>query len=121
MATVKAVKLGTNRGTPTVPSISRNRTPDVAQNRVQQLLERDMEPLKTSPLLGGVLVSGKVPEFDKKSVLIHRLGRAIQGWFVVRVLEPGVVLVEVQSDANTITFQQGYGASVDAAFTLYIF
>ena len=79
-----------------------------------------LDGILACPLLYGVLVSGEVPEFDDVVVLRHNLGRLPVGWFHVAQTD-GAQLVKTEADENTITFEQGTGASVDTPFTLWIF
>ena len=79
-----------------------------------------LDGILACPLLYGVLVSGEVPDFDGTTTLRHNLGRLPVGWFHVAQTD-GAQLVKTEADENTITFEQGTGASVDTPFTLWIF
>lgn len=129
MATVKLRKPVTTTGVPTVPALSRPRTLVAEQDRARQLLERDNEQQRTSPLLGGVFVECVTPDVDQQLLVHHRLGREPQGWIVTRIRDAAVDMVEVYEQQipkgvdrrMTLVLERGVGASVDSKFTLYVF
>lgn len=130
MATVKARKPATTAGVPTVPALSRPRTLVAEQDRARQLLERDNEVQRQSPLLDGRIVEGVYPDYGGTVRLIHRLDREVQGWFPIERQSP-FTLYRVNSggaeERNTITLARndyaapGDGAAVDSIFKIYVF
>lgn len=73
------------------------------------------------PLLYGVLVSGEMPDIGETVTLRHNLGRVPVGWFVVDQAGNGVELYRDSADDDTITFARPGAASVDVAFTMWVY
>lgn len=130
MATVRGRKPITSSGVPTVPALAKARTLVAEQDRARQLLERDSVQQTTSPLLGGVIVEGIYPDYEGTVQLIHRLGRAPQGWFPVERFAPFTLFrtdTDTDAEKNVLTLARaafvgtGDGGAVDSFFKIYVF
>lgn len=99
----------------------------MGQDRARQLLERDSFAQTTSPLLGGVFVSGTYPDVVGEVTLLHRLGRVPQGWFCVDCQGPFLLFrvpQPAETERNSLRLARVAGESlggVDAPFTIYVF
>jgi len=100
------------------------------QDRARQILERDNEVQRASPLLDGRFVDGLCPDYGGSVKLIHRLGREVQGWFPIERLAPFVLYridTRTAEERNTLTLHRddyvspGDGGSVDSEFRVYVF
>lgn len=73
-------------------------TEDSNINRIQDNLVRTLNPVFNTPILGGNILQN-IPLIVGTNAINHKLGRALQGWYLVRKRGPAEIY-DTQ-DANT--------------------
>jgi len=105
----------------TVKLPPRFRTGDVAQDARALDLERTLRASVTSPILDGVIVSGRVPDVGATVELAHNLGRVPRGWLVIDAQDAGVDLVRSSWTTSRLVLGRGTDAATDARFSVWVF
>lgn len=87
-------------------------TQDKDVNQLQRNVAKVVEPIASNPLVNGIILTEVSLVTSDPNFVNHKLGRKLQGWFVVRMRYPGAAVI---SDINDTL------SSVDQAKLLVLF
>lgn len=98
-------------------------TDDKDVNQLQRNIAKVVEPVISNPLVNGLILTNVALVTSDPNFIAHKLGRKLQGWFVVRMRDPGAAIYDVndtfssEDQARFLVLITGTNVTVD----LYVF